>query len=186
MPNLSDYASLVPFGKIDELVDAANSILRLRPRLQVSPRTVRYYASPDIGILPRHSGSPKFPRYGLEHLARLVAARLLLDSGETLQSAREQIEGVFAGSPELGIKAVENLIEPREPSAAPFAAVRASPLPASSRDQGIDIRGMRPVSKHVWKLQLAPGITLEFDDRHDLEEAVRIAKKSLEDFIDSP
>ena len=89
MPTLEDYAPLAPFT-LEELVGAANAILRDRPRLAIAERTVRYYIS--NGLLPPPSGGPKFARYGVEHLRRIVAIRQWLDSGLTLEQATERIQ----------------------------------------------------------------------------------------------
>lgn len=42
MPRIVDYSTLAPFS-LEELVGAANSVLRGRPDLEVSIRTVRFY-----------------------------------------------------------------------------------------------------------------------------------------------
>lgn len=81
MPTVDDYAKLAPFT-LEELVDAANSVLRDRPRAGVSVRTVRYYVAE--GILPPPVGPNKLARYTLEHLDRLVQARRMLDEGASL------------------------------------------------------------------------------------------------------
>lgn len=88
MPTVDDYASLAPFT-LEELVGAANAILRDRPALQVQGRTVRYYIA--NGLLPRPSGGPKFARYGLEHLRRLILIRQWLDEGVSLQEAAARL-----------------------------------------------------------------------------------------------
>jgi DNA-binding transcriptional MerR regulator len=88
VPTLDDYAPLAPFT-LEELVGAANAILRDRPRLNISERTVRYYIS--NGLLPPPSGGPKYARYGIEHLLRIVSIRQWLDSGLTLEQSTEKI-----------------------------------------------------------------------------------------------
>lgn len=98
MPTIEDYAALVPFD-LDELVAASNAILRDRPTLQIQARTVRFYIS--NGLLPSPSGGPKFARYGMEHLRRIVAIREWLDQGMSLDQAAELIkEGKHGGETE--------------------------------------------------------------------------------------
>lgn len=89
MPKVSDYVLTAPFT-LEELVAAANSILRDKPRMEVSARTVRYYIS--RGLLPGAIGSPKNARYRIEHLERLVAIRQHLDQGQSLEQIAEKFE----------------------------------------------------------------------------------------------
>lgn len=86
MPTVDDYAPLAPFT-LDELVSAANSILRDRPSLKIQGRTVRYYIA--NGLLPPPSGGPKFARYSIDHLRRIVGIRMGQDSGLKLQEAAQ-------------------------------------------------------------------------------------------------
>ena len=85
MPKLADYLRLAPFS-VDELVEAANSVLRDRPRLHVARRTVRYYVGERV--VPPPVGPPKHARYEADHLLRLVAARCLGDEGRSLEGVR--------------------------------------------------------------------------------------------------
>lgn len=84
MPNIQDFARYAPFS-FDQLIKAANSILREKPRLQLSPRTVRYYMAE--GVVPAPIGSTRNARYENEHLARLVGIRLLQDQGLSISDA---------------------------------------------------------------------------------------------------
>lgn len=88
MPKVEDYASLAPFS-LDELVAAANSVLRDRPKLAVSSRTVRYYISK--GLLPSPSGGPKFARYSWNHLDQIVKIRTYLDQGFSLDQVATEL-----------------------------------------------------------------------------------------------
>lgn len=107
MPGLDAYAALAPF-QIEELVDAANSILRDRPRLRVSKRTVRYYVSQ--GVLPAPRGAPKFARYGMEHLAKLVGARAMQDEGQSLEEVGEALRQAFRGGEASGVARIQRLL----------------------------------------------------------------------------
>ena len=116
MPTISDYLRLAPFS-VDELVEAANSVLRERPRLHVARRTVRYYVGEKV--MPPPDGPPKHARYEADHLIRLVAARCLGDEGRSLEAIRgelarkvpspEGLQALIDGPVEI----VENLL--REP-----------------------------------------------------------------------
>ena len=88
MPKVEDYVSLAPFS-LEELVAAANSVLRDRPKLAVSSRTVRYYISK--GLLPSPSGGPKFARYSWNHLDHLVKIRTYLDQGLSLEQVANEL-----------------------------------------------------------------------------------------------
>ena len=88
MPKVEDYVSLAPFS-LEELVAAANSVLRDRPKLAVSSRTVRYYISK--GLLPSPSGGPKFARYSWNHLDHLVKIRTYLDQGLSLEQVASEL-----------------------------------------------------------------------------------------------
>jgi DNA-binding transcriptional MerR regulator len=88
MPRPEDYEALAPFS-MEELVSAVNSIFRDRPVLAVQSRTVRYYVS--SGLLPPPSGGPKFARYTMEHLRRIIAVRQWLDQGISLEESAQKI-----------------------------------------------------------------------------------------------
>ena len=125
MPKVEDYAPLAPFT-LDELVSAANSVLRDRPHMEVQPRTVRYYISE--GLLPPPTGGPKFARYSLEHLARIVEIRTSLDSGKSLGELRE-------GSGEPVAKALRDPAMTIAQARAPFAGRKrpSEPSPVVAR-----------------------------------------------------
>lgn len=110
MPTIEDYLPFAPFA-LAELVTAANAILRDRPALQIQPRTVRFYIS--NGLLPPPSGGPKYARYTIEHLRRVVAIRQWLDQGMSLEQAGELIrEGKHGGETETLVRK-PNLNSPR-------------------------------------------------------------------------
>lgn len=97
MPTVEDYAPHAPFT-LDELVVAANRILGNDPKLSVKDRTIRYYISQRL--LPPPSGGPKFARYGVEHLRRLVAIRRWLAEGLSLEEAAARLgQGEHGGEP---------------------------------------------------------------------------------------
>lgn len=99
MPSLENYEPLAPFS-LEELVDAANSLTRDLPR-PVSARTVRFYIQK--GLVPPPTGSPKFARYGMEHLRRIVTIREQVESGGGLEGAAREF-GVFEEPPSAPIQ----------------------------------------------------------------------------------
>lgn len=155
---------MVPFT-IEELVGACNSILRTRPSLAIQGRTVRFYVS--NGLLPPPSGGPKFARYGIEHLRRLVAIRTWLDSGMSLEQAAERIKlGEHGGDP---------VTLQRKSSSRSNDSIR-TPSPVSPRETGRTVR----------RISLTPLCTLEIDGDADLKielekaiEALQIIKNSV-------
>lgn len=92
MPKLVQYKSLEPFT-LGELVESANNLLNMVPKvpkIQINPRTVRYYIS--LGILPPPRGAPKVARYSYNHLVRLLGAKALQDGGLRLDAINLGLE----------------------------------------------------------------------------------------------
>jgi len=92
VPKLAQYKSLEPFT-LEELVESANNLLNMVPKvpkIQVNPRTVRYYIS--LGILPPPRGAPKIARYGYNHLVRLLGAKVLQEGGLRLDAINQGLE----------------------------------------------------------------------------------------------
>ena len=92
MSTLESYRDVAPFSA-RELVNAANSILRNKPDLEISERTLRYYVSQDL--LPPPEGPTKFARYSFNHLVALAAIRFLQDQGISLDRIRAEIASLF-------------------------------------------------------------------------------------------
>ena len=92
MPDLDQYRTLAPFSA-RELVDAANSLLRSKPELELSERTLRYYVSENL--LPSPEGPTKFARYSFDHLVGLTAIRFLQDHGISLARIRDELRSLF-------------------------------------------------------------------------------------------
>jgi len=89
MPTIESYESLSPFT-LEEIVAAVNSVLRDQPSLKIQGRTVRFYISNNL--LPPPQGGPKFARYSMEHLLRIVAIRRWMDEGISLEQAARRIQ----------------------------------------------------------------------------------------------
>ena len=153
MPKVEDYASLAPFS-LDELVSAANSVLRDRPKLAVSARTIRYYISK--GLLPSPSGGPKFARYSWNHLDQIVKIRTYLDQGLSL----EQVAN------ELGVSL---RIEEREDLAV-ISEVRARYKQAP-----------KEVGELVRRIPLGMGCVLEIPSSSNLYDLVPRLKEKLDE-----
>lgn len=156
MPTVDDYAPLAPFT-LDELVDAANAILRDVPSLQIRPRTVRFYISK--GLLPSPSGGPKFARYGIDHLAKIVGLRRSLDAGIKLDDASEAFE-----------------------SGTPAPAARPATSPSIHLAMESENRSRYSVMRRI---RLTSSATLEIDADADLNYELRLAALAIEKMIAS-
>lgn len=162
MPTIDDYALLAPFT-LDELVAAVNAILRERPSLQIQGRTVRFYIS--NGLLPSPSGGPKYARYGMEHLRRLVAIRRWLDLGMSLEQAADRIK--------LGEHGGDTATHQRKPGARMFDRL-SSP---SGQKQTLTERTVR-------RIYLTDRSVLEVDSSADLPRELERASEAIRREID--
>lgn len=164
MPTLADYSRLAPFS-LEELVDAANSLLRDKPRLQVTARTVRYYIAE--GLLPRPDGPPKFARYSAEHLSRLVGLRRLQDEGRRLEEATEELD---------------RREQVHQATATLHRSAEASPLmePALAA-----IAVAEPGWRQVRRIQLTPRVALELLGESSGAPELREALTALESLVNN-
>jgi DNA-binding transcriptional MerR regulator len=161
VPTIEDYLPLAPFS-LPELVAAANAILRDRPALQIQPRTVRFYIS--NGLLPPPSGGPKYARYTIEHLRRVVFIRQWLDQGMSLEQASELIRiGKHGGETETHVRKQN----PQSPK----------PMHSSQTRE----RANR--EKIVRRINLTENTVLEIDTRATLEAELELALESLQNEI---
>jgi DNA-binding transcriptional MerR regulator len=186
MPTLQEYGALAPFS-LDELVDAVNSVLRERPHLQVSKRTARYYVQ--VGVLPPPQGSPKYARYSMDHLIRLVGARVLVDRGATLQAAIQDLNVFGAEGMDRAVSEVQRLVDrgtgqpprffgaPVNLSAAPVVHEAKSRLMLESAPLNVD---------HVRRIPLTGAVTLEVSGSSDLRRELEDAALALEKMLNSP
>jgi DNA-binding transcriptional MerR regulator len=155
MPTVEDYAPHAPFT-LDELVVAANRILGNDPKLAIKDRTVRYYIAQRL--LPPPSGGPKFARYGIEHLKRIVAIRNWLVAGFNLEEASDKLQrGEHGGEAEPVIR--ESMIMERQNA-------RRSP------------KG--PTQRTVRRIYLSRHTVLEVDEDADIGVELDVAIHELE------
>lgn len=156
MPTVDDYQALAPFS-LDELVTAANAVLRDRPHVKVQVRTVRYYISE--GFLNPPSGGPKFARYGMDHLRRLVQIRTWLDEGVSLAEAANR----------LGITRT-----PASPS-------RTSAHREPEMDLVLSAEPRAPSEGElVRRIALAPTITLEIQETGQIRAELERARQAID------
>ena len=173
MPRIESYVGLAPFS-IDELVEAANSILRNWPRFQVSRRTVRYYVSERV--LPSPDGSPKYARYGTTHLLRLIGARCLLDRGEPLERWPVELDRLLSGSMSESVARIQSLVDGMEDTS---SAAFAAPAPmAVTETRHLSISA--PPTDLVRRIPLSDGMILEVPGALPPKEALEKAAQSIE------
>lgn len=104
MSILTAYRKYAPFTA-DRLIEAANAILGDKAGPMIAKRTLRFYTSQSV--VPRPLGSPKFARYGYEHLLTMVAARALQDQGMKLAQIKEEVAEIRRGQ----FSRIERMIE---------------------------------------------------------------------------
>lgn len=197
MDLLRRYQNLGPFT-IDELVSAVNSVLRDRPDLSVTKRTIRFYVAQ--GIIPPPRGAPKFARYPFENLLTIVAIRRMQDRGEKLEVAQKLALRVHSSDVEEAIRWVESLgrddnfrvAEVRLPYLQPPA-----PAPSVSlREGALFSRSIEPPNLNkprrtapLERYDLGPDMWLmvpaQRDQREVLEEVLEAIKEILRDFHDT-
>ncbi|MBS1704745.1 MAG: MerR family transcriptional regulator [Armatimonadetes bacterium] len=104
MSVLATYRKYAPFTA-DRLIEAANVVLSNSGSPALSKRTLRFYTAQ--GVVPRPLGSPKFARYGYEHLLTLLAARALQDQGFKLHQIVSEVAEIQRGH----FKRLESVVE---------------------------------------------------------------------------
>jgi DNA-binding transcriptional MerR regulator len=181
MPPLVSYAKVAPFG-IEELVESANSVLRHRPRLQTTIRTVRFYAS--RSLLPKPSGAPKLARYGMEHLGRLVAIRCLQDQGVSLEDIADQLDQTFSKGQVEALRWVQDLVDGKQEEIVLFDAqppqhnryLLHSPAPLTVGERREDLELDADTS---YRIRLTPEVVLEVSTRLTPMEGLRDAQREI-------
>ncbi len=169
---LQRFRGLGPFT-LDELVEAANTVLQRKGAEPLTRRTVRYYIVE--GLVPQAEGPPKFARYTFDHLVAVVATRALQDEGLTLDEIRREMRELRI-SERIASRATRWLDQPgpARRSAAnwyPDAALlqRLSTAPPA----GPPTPPSPDVGHPVRRIPLSPDLTLELREGADLTTALR-------------
>ncbi|MBL8086615.1 MAG: MerR family transcriptional regulator [Chthonomonas sp.] len=71
----------------------------------MTKRTLRFYTTQ--GVVPRPLGSPKFARYGYDHLLSLLASRALQDQGLKLEQIKHELSDLSRGQ----VSRIESVVE---------------------------------------------------------------------------
>ncbi|HRF60010.1 MAG TPA: MerR family transcriptional regulator [Fimbriimonadaceae bacterium] len=160
---------------IDELLDAVNRILALGQQSPVTVRTLRFYIGQ--GVVARPIGSPKFARYGYEHLLMLLGARMLQDRGSKLDAIATEVQEIRRGRFDRYEQMIAEWLQQRAPRAAPFvrespAHYEASPSPAM-------------LGHAVTRIKISPNTTVEVALGSDLADELTRAAEALQNLADS-
>ena len=111
------------------------------------------------GLLPGAIGSPKNARYRMEHLEKLVAIRLRLDEGQSLDQISEELESE-EGLPMASAPLMERRHE-----------VKPRSLQLHQTREDYDVPS--PTLMRVVRLQMTKDVTLEVAERADRQSALR-------------
>ena len=190
MDLLRRYSNLGPFT-IDELVSAVNSVLRDRPDLAISKRTIRFYVSQ--GIIPPPRGAPKFARYPFENLLTIVAIRRLQDQGDKLEIAQKRAIQVRTNDLDEAIRWVESLgrqtRQQSQETQPAFAASEMAPAPRVAEQAVMySMSPHEPASPQrrnvsLERYELGPDISLTVPSDRNQREALIAAKRAIEEIL---
>ncbi len=166
MPSVESYEALAPFT-LEELVTASNSILREEAGRDVQARTVRYYIT--RGLLASPVGGPKYARYSIEHLRRIVAIRQWVQKGASLEDCAERLaRGDHGGERWIGNP--EGVLQDSIPE---FTQVRSGDSVLSFKEKVL----RQPRRREI---VLTPFSTLLIDPRADVDAEIEYLKQALE------
>jgi DNA-binding transcriptional MerR regulator len=188
VPKLTQYKPLEPFS-MDELVEAANVLMRGKSQAPISSRTVRYYVSE--GILPPPRGAPKVARYSYNHLVRLLGAKVLQEGGLRLNAINAGIEAWNKSSPISLEEMIQRWLDGEELVIAAPNMMEDKSNPPSRSFQSEKVQEQRA---HFNVLSRSPGdivrripltslVTLEISGNAELERELPRAMKALEKLI---
>jgi len=174
MPSVESYEALAPFT-LEELVTASNSILREEAGRDVQARTIRYYIT--RGLLASPVGGPKYARYSLEHLRRIVAIRQWVQKGASLEDCAERLaRGDHGGEQWVGKP--EGVLQDYIPEVTQVRARESNPT--------LKEKLVRQPRRR--EIVLTPFSTLLIDPLADIDAEIGYLKQALErlprDFFD--
>ncbi len=161
----------------DMLVLTANEFLARRGAQLVSKRTLRFYTAQDV--VPSPMGSPKFARYGYEHLLTLLAARALQDQGMKLDKIKTETSEIARGR----FDRIEGLVEVWLGQASMVQgramSVRESAAAYGETTEKDAFARLSKVGHASLRIPLTQGCTLEVSDSPSLEAELTKAHKEL-------
>jgi len=169
--DIIEFRGIAPLT-VDQLIVAVNEVLASRGVNLFSKRTLRYYTTQ--GIVPSPMGSPKFARYGYEHILCLVGARAMQDMGRKIDQIRPEVQEVHRGRFDRIEKVVTDWSEND-------AAARNRSLAAHEYREEFDETRTKLVkmATMVGRIPLSPYAMLEIGDCPDVGAEIKKALKEL-------
>lgn len=175
---LSELRSHPPMTA-DALVVLANEFLSGKGVTLVSKRTLRFYTAQDV--VPSPMGSPKFARYGYEHLLSLLAARCLQDQGRRLEQIKRETQEIHRGRLDRLEGVVTQWLGQGRQVSGRVMSVRET----ASKESGADpFVKLADIGSALIRIPLSPSVTLEVADTHNLTGDLQKAQKELARIID--
>lgn len=171
---LMDERARAPYS-IEELLAAVNRILASGEQAPVSVRTLRFYIGQ--GVVARPIGSPKFARYGYEHLLMLLGARMLQDRGFKLDAIAAEVQEIRRGRFDRFEEMIAEWLQRRGSRAVPM--VRDGK--ARYETDGV----LTTVGKPVTRIALTPNATIEVTLGTDLHAELLATQEALRKILDS-
>lgn len=162
----------------DALVVVVNEFLSERGATLISKRTLRFYTAQDV--VPSPMGSPKFARYGYEHVLSLLAARALQDQGQRLDQIRVETSEIHRGR----LDRIEGLVEAW--LAQGFGAGRRTArVREANAEMGADaFSKLASMGSSLVRISLTPNCTIEVVDTPSLATELDRAAKELRKLAD--
>lgn len=172
---LKEHRSHPPYT-VDALVSAANSFLQPRGAAPVTKRTLRFYTTQ--GVVPSPLGSPKFARYGYEHLLTLLAARALQDQGSKLEQIRDDVREIADGKVDRIEGVVDVWLAQRPATRGRVLQVREDRAEYGAKTK------LAAVSQPTVRIQLTETASLELKEEVASSESLVAAHKALGKLIE--
>lgn len=158
----------------DALIVVANEFLASRGATLVSKRTLRFYTAQEV--VPSPMGSPKFARYGFEHLLSLLAARSLQDQGQRLEQIRRETVEIQRGRLDRIEGLVETWLHQERVQSGKILGSRGV-KEDGTEDPFVKLAGLGTATIRV---NLSPNVTLEVSDSLNVVQDLTKAQKELE------
>lgn len=180
--SLKEYRTHPPFTA-DVLILTANDLLAAKSAQLVSKRTLRFYTAQNV--VPPPLGSPKFARYGYEHLLSLLAARALQDQGMKLEQIRTEVSEVLRGRYDRIEALVEGWLEAGAPILDRLLKVREIQGTYDANSTLDTYAKLAKQGSPALRIKLSPAMVLEVSDVPRLSFELRKAAREIERIIDN-
>jgi DNA-binding transcriptional MerR regulator len=174
---LKALRSMAPV-KVDNMIDIANEYLQSRGALPISKRTLRYYTS--RSVVPSPMGSPKFARYGYEHVLSLLGSRAMQDQGMKLEAIREELADLRKGRYDR----VESVVDTWLSNLRGSQVLLAREGRSAYGEEGVDqFTQLAARGRAAIKVKLTEATSLEVTDTKAVVEELTAAKDAIDKLI---